>query len=152
MDAIKVIFLDIDGVLNDNHTKSTTGMGFKFIDTSKILRLKSIVAATGAKIVLSSDWRYDREDPLLNGDFLELRERLAKHGLTFYDFTPEIDWDSRGLEIQTWLDAHPQVSRFVILDDRDDMEPNMGHLIQTTMRHGLTERLAERAIAFLNGP
>ena len=152
MESIKVIFLDIDGVLNDNHTKSTTGMGFKFIDTSKILRLKSIVEATDAKLVLSSDWRYDREDPLLNSDFLELRDRLANHGLSFYDFTPEIDWDSRGLEIQTWLEEHPEVSQFVILDDRDDMEPNMGHLIQTTMAHGLTDRLAKRAIAFLNGP
>ena len=151
MESIKVIFLDIDGVLNDIRTKSTTMMGFKFIDTSKILRLRSIVEATGAKIVLSSDWRYDREDPILNSDFLELRERLAKHNLTFYDFTPEIDWNSRGLEIQTWLEAHPEVSQYVILDDRDDMEPNMEHLIQTTMLHGLTDRLTKRAIAFLNG-
>ena len=89
MEQIKVIFLDVDGVLNDVRTKSRTAMGFQFVDTSKILRLKKIVEKTGAKIVLSSDWRYDRDDPVLNSDFYELRDRLALHGLSFYAFTPE---------------------------------------------------------------
>lgn len=52
---MKVIFLDIDGVLNDNNTKSISPNGFTFVDTSKILRLKRIIDSTEAKVVLSSD-------------------------------------------------------------------------------------------------
>ena len=52
----KVIFLDIDGVLNDESTKS-----FKkkiFVEEIRVKRLKDIVQATQAKIVMSSSWRH----------------------------------------------------------------------------------------------
>ena len=55
---MKVVFLDIDGVLNDDTTPSRTKSRLIFVDREKLLRLKRIVAATGAKIVLSSTWRH----------------------------------------------------------------------------------------------
>lgn len=149
MEDLRIIFLDIDGVLNDRKTRSRSPGGFTFVDTPKIRRLKRIIDATDAEVVLSSDWRYDRDDPALNADFIALENRLAKHGIEFYGFTPNIAWDKRGLEIQSWLDDHKGVTGFVILDDRGDMEPNLTHLVQTKMRDGLTEELADKAIAIL---
>lgn len=147
---IKVIFLDVDGVLNCKYTRAKTKRGFTFVDHSKILRIKKIVDITGAKVVLSSDWRYDRDDPKCNQEFLELTERLAKEGISFYGFTPIINGGfNRGIEIQSWLDKHPETETFVILDDRNDMEPNMKRLIRTKMRYGLTEELMNQAINML---
>lgn len=47
----KAIFLDIDGVLNDDH------FGIK-IEEERVALLAKIVKETGASIVLSSSWRY----------------------------------------------------------------------------------------------
>lgn len=85
---MKVIFCDIDGVLNEDTTPTRTKSRVIFIDEEKLLRLKRIVDATGAKIVLSSTWRYDRDNPSYNADFLELQEAFHKAGLVFYDYTP----------------------------------------------------------------
>lgn len=47
---MKIIFLDIDGVLNYENSKSK-------VEEEKVKLLKEIVDKTGAEIVLSSDWR-----------------------------------------------------------------------------------------------
>lgn len=48
---MKIIFLDIDGVLNYENSKSK-------VEEEKVKLLKEIVGRTDAEIVLSSDWRY----------------------------------------------------------------------------------------------
>ena len=61
---MKVIFLDIDGVLNSFQTfreiyyeHELTGFRRVAIDIDKVKLLKEIVDNTGALIVLSSSWR-----------------------------------------------------------------------------------------------
>ena len=61
---MKVIFLDIDGVLNTSQTFIEidnefikTGKRRIEIDLDRVELLKEIVDATGAVIVLSSSWR-----------------------------------------------------------------------------------------------
>lgn len=147
--AEKIIFLDIDGVLNCNKTTRRTMSGYTFIGNRQLKNLKRIINATQAKIVLSSDWRYDRDDPRYNGDYLELKAELMRYGIQFYGFTPEIPSAHRGAEIAQWLAAHPEVSNFVILDDRTDIEPNKDHWVQTTMSHGLGIAEANEAIKIL---
>ena len=101
---MKVIFTDIDGVLNEDTTPTRTKSHVLFIDKEKLLRLKRIVDATGAKIVLSSTWRYGRNNPKYNGDFLELQEAFRKVGLEFYSYTPEdVFGIRRGMEIKAWF-------------------------------------------------
>ena len=57
--------------------------------------------------------------------------------------------DHRGTEIKEWMEKHPEVTSFVILDDDDDMEPFKNRLVQTDMRFGLSELDANKAISLL---
>lgn len=57
MGKIKVIFLDVDGVLNSDRTARRTQSGYTFVDNRQMKNLKHIINMTGAKVVLSSDWR-----------------------------------------------------------------------------------------------
>lgn len=151
MDKIKVIFLDVDGVLNSRKTTRRTAGGYVFVGSRQVKNLKHIIKETGAKVVLSSDWRYDREDPAYNRDFLELKDELLRYGIRFYGFTPELPSAHRGAEIDQWLNNHEEVCGSVILDDRADIEPNKDHWVRTTMSHGLGVKETEDAIRILNG-
>ena len=85
---MKVIFLDVDGVLNDQmwlHLLMDSE-----IDEVRVARLAEIVKATDAKIVLSSSWRVlvdelDDTDMYIWDDFVN---KLRKFGLKIYDRTP----------------------------------------------------------------
>ena len=87
------------------------------------------------KIVVSSTWRI--------GNTLEtMREELRSSGIDLnrvIGMTPVFRNLSRerGLEIQKWLDDHPEVSEFVIVDDDSDMLHLMPKLVQTDTRLGL---------------
>lgn len=151
MDGIKVIFLDIDGVLNNKKTTRTTANGCTFVEGKHLSRLKYIINATGAKIVLTSEWRRDRTDLEHNGDYLELKEELRRYGIYVYGCTPVLPSDHRGSEIAQWLREHNSVSDFVILDDRGDMDPYMDRLVRTATDSGLGIKEAGRAIEILIG-
>ena len=152
---MKIIFCDIDGVLNEDTTPTRTKSRVIFIDQEKLDRLKRIVDSTGAKIVLSSTWRYDRNAPKYNGDFLELQEAFHSVGLEFYDYTPvDAIGIRRGMEIRAWLGLHKgEVDRFIILDDElFDFEERglLPHLIKTDFADGgLTEELTQESIDLL---
>ena len=55
----------------------------------------------------------------------------------------------RGYEIDFWLRQHPEVDRFVILDDGSDMEMHTHRLVQTDAQEGLLDEHAELAVAML---
>ena len=65
---MKVIFLDIDGVLNTHESATTLResfvergadlMGFNRFDKNCVARVNRITDETGAKIVISSSWRH----------------------------------------------------------------------------------------------
>lgn len=159
---MKVIFLDIDGVLNCRTSKSychddecglITG-----IDSDKVKRLAKIVEATNAKIVLSSDWRvgwekyYTTRKPS-HAKYLD--NHLKKKGnLTIFDKTPLFYsgyW--RGEEILTYLKACPNITNYVILDDTffEDFSDKRieEHLVLTNHSVGLTDADCEKAIDIL---
>lgn len=140
---MKVIFLDVDGVLNFLGSEEQ-------ILAEKVTLLKKIVDKTQAQIVLSSDWRiwWDKKD----GDFLELESKLKESGLTLLDKTPDSRHGYRGAEIYQWIQewTGENIESFVILDDRDDMKPYMDKLVQTSLGTGLTIGDMEKAIRILN--
>jgi hypothetical protein len=79
---------------------------------------------------------------------------LQQKGIDFVDTTPlEINITmSRGAEIKIWLDEHPEVEKFVILDDDDlRIEEYLPYHVKTTFKYGLTREKAVEAIKILNG-
>ena len=114
---MKVIFLDVDGVLNDQMWLRLYENGE--IDKERVARLAEIVKATGAVIVLSSSWRVlpDELDDMDKWVWRQLVDALHEYDMSIYDRTPVIGMD-RPLEIKTWLDQHAgQVEAFVSIDD-----------------------------------
>lgn len=157
---MKIIFLDVDGVLNDRNTKHTTrgALGID-IDDTKIQYLKNIVDATSAQIVLCSGWKLGWNPNIENQDISAqyLINKLSKYGLTIMDRTYDPDgFSNRGAGIKNWLVAHPTVETWVVLDDEIfiDYEEQgiIPHLIKSSFYDkGLTEELAEQAIKILKG-
>ncbi len=110
---MKVIFLDIDGVLNsDEYFDKIRNLNIQGIqseiDVEKIKLLKKAIDETGAKVVLSSSWRYTK-----NAQYL--KELLANFEI-YTDSTPFMH-GRRGLEIKQWLSDNQGIEDFVILDD-----------------------------------
>ena len=140
---IKVIFLDVDGVLNSKQD----GNSLLLRTDLHLQLLREIVAATGAKIVLSSSWRMG---PVKIRNTLS--DRLEDFGLKIMDSTPILSGlSSRGDEIRQWLkDCGYTVEKFVILDDDDDMEEFTDNLVQTDSENGLQEKETLRCIELLN--
>lgn len=161
----KVIFLDVDGVLNCSTSKSychddicgvITG-----IDSDKVKRLAKIVEVTGAEIVLSSDWKdgwskYYTSPKPSHAKYLD--NHLYKKGrLTIKDKTPNTSKGSwfRGEEILAYLRSHKDVENYVILDDTffEDfsIKEISEHLVLTEYKVGLTDDDVEKAIKILGG-
>ena len=138
---VKVIFLDIDGVMNS----MKDGFSFTIETDSHFHLLKKLVDATGAELVLSSTWRI--------GDADTVEQRLNEFGMHLIGCTPHhgIADVKRGEEIREWIETSPwEIEQFVILDDEADMcEYTDTNLVKTDMRIGLTEADVERAIEIL---
>lgn len=163
---MKIIFLDIDGVLNADDDfgigkENPQICGFRGISSAKVQHLKRIVDATGAKIVLVSTWKHDYEDYLENGKNpfgKYLAESLAAKGLTIFDTTilyaPKTDV-FRGHEIKRWITHFPgPIESWVVLDDEFFPDYSLfrirHHLVRTEEPHGLTYHKASLAISRLN--
>ena len=167
MNNRKIIFLDIDGVLNTKwwYTQMERNIpqdqyGYAF-DPKAVANLKRIVEETGADIVISSSWK--------SFGFSELEEMWTDRGLPgkLIGVTPnsvsdelllEADIDSielfhiRGEEIKEWLIRHGKhVNSYAIIDDMDNMLPEQqSHFVHTNPVVGITEEDAEKAIAIIN--
>ena len=123
---MKVIFLDIDGVLNNNEHVSLLSrvLGFNQckalynvigelpFDEECCALMRELIRQTEAKVVLSSTWR-------LNDKSNELIKEYA--GIEIYDKTPRKPYEIRGVEIQEYLDTHKNITNYVIIDDDRDM-------------------------------
>jgi hypothetical protein len=104
-------------------------------------QLKRILTATGAYVVLSSSWRHYNALVEYFKAQLDMPDRwLGQTGCDMY---------RRGREIEAWLKQYNKPVNYVILDDDSDMDPLTDHTIQTSFKAGLTEALADKAIAFL---
>lgn len=110
-----VVFLDIDGVLNTRTTVKRTPYGYTGIDDARVKVLaNAIEKCGGGDIVLSSDWKVlDRN----HDDYRYLVSKLEQCGLKISDHT--IDKErKRGQGVKEYLESHPEIEEFVILDDQ----------------------------------
>lgn len=108
------VFLDIDGVLNTRRTVERSPEGYTGITDARVNILARVVKKYGnADIVLTSDWKDLRSD---NEDFCYLISKLEKQGLNLTGKTTG-QWSNRGEGILQYLELHPEIDDFVILDD-----------------------------------
>lgn len=158
----KIIFLDIDGVLNsmDYFEQTKDCKGYTEINPEKVKLLKEIVDRTGAQIVLSSTWRdlAQRENEPEHPMYTYLTDTLKEYGMEIVDHTPYIEQD-RPKEIKAWLDNQQDKEiRFVSLDDDFQKhkydEVGIGaFLVKTSFYEkdgGLRKKHVEKAVDILN--
>jgi len=101
---VKVLFLDIDGVVNNEHTRKKFG-DFITLDPARVALVQRIVRNTGCEIVLSSSWRL----------FQLGRDEVERNVCKFADITPFLRAGTpRGYEIKAWLTRHPQIEHYAI--------------------------------------
>ena len=153
---MKLIFLDIDGVLNSEryikaeHARTGKCMGgstVEMIDLSALRELERICFETGARIVVSSCWRIGRTVEELRKIFDDASFSMPER---IIDRTPSHDRGTRGEEIAKWFEEDwITPDSFIILDDSSDMKPYRTHLVKTNWKTGLTSAIADRAIAKL---
>ena len=177
----RVIFLDIDGVLQppsqqtrfehdleklrrflaDKFDDATylgmdrydLGAVYYDWDSAAVERLRKLCEDFGAGIVVSSDWRRSKSTRLLKACF---RVYDLHHYVT--DKTQEIDGPPhyRAGEVKEYVDSHPEIERFVIIDDGfreefDELFPEQ--FVHTGFRmEAHDERRARQILAGLPAP
>lgn len=146
----KVIFLDVDGVLNnlDWAKRMMDEEGVRvfrenILEERALRLLKRLVDSTGARIVVSSSWR------MIPNAYKDLVSQLEYFGMQVFDRTPHVGGE-RGNDITAWFKRHPGKYSYAILDDDSDMGVHMDHLVQTNFYHrGLAGSHVDRCIELL---
>ncbi len=156
---MKVIFLDVDGVLNSMDYLEENYYDYRKhpINRKCVERLARIVKKTDARLVLSSSWRtgWSPEPDKVMPACQILNDALAEFGLEIYDKTDSFKISKRALEIYSWLKKNKgQVESFLILDDNNyDWESHgLGsRWLQTDFElEGLKEKDIPDALEILN--
>ena len=139
---MKVLFLDIDGVLNsarscvanNGYPMNLTPHDLPMFDQVAVAMVRGLCARARVSVVISSAWRLTHHWDAI-GRALDLPTM---------DRTPSL-LGPRGREIEAWLTAHPQVREWAILDDDPDMLPEqLPRFVQTDGREGLSFANFER--------
>jgi len=148
-DKIRIIFLDIDGVMNsDEYFMSHLDRDGDtlFIDPEKLTVLNMLKDIPGIQIVISSSWGDTADGPLKR---LGLEIPITGHIHHFH-----FDWICRGCEIEDYIvnmlhlrgtkfgEKHRDHDKYeyVIFDDDEDMLLGQkDNFIQTNRDTGLTE-------------
>ncbi len=152
----KLIFLDIDGVLD-------TYESHYMLDPVLLDRLGKILGRTGTWIVVSSSWRAsnvpdtvefmtDYDNPRVGSNPFPFTDKVVGVTPILYSVVDgDIDRPAtRGEEIAAYLKVH-SCDNYVILDDCDEMLPaQWQHLVLVNDELGLTETDVEKAVGILN--
>ncbi len=146
--GIKVLFVDIDGVLLS--TRSCIAQGGpptkenptdpRLLDPVALGLLRKLCFETGAQVVVSSSWRerHTREE-------LEAMLEMPVLGVT-----PVLDGEGRSEEVNAWLRAHGNVERYAIVDDEPQFDAvHQKRLVLTDFEDGLLWQHYRQLMALL---
>lgn len=138
---MRVIFLDVDGVLVTSRTEHILISRFAAFDADAVREMNRLTKATGAKFVLSSSWRR-------NERVKSMRRYMKSQGLIgeLLDFTGIRRDSDRRREILDWLDHQSVRPEFVIVDDEYDFLELEARRIQTRKETGFTAEHCDRAL------
>jgi len=149
--ARTVIFLDIDGVLVERFRQPAPTDEWtccSLFNGEAVLLLREVTERNRAELVISSTWRMFGMDVI--------SARLTQAGWPnppIIGFTPDLSGNnsnSRGNEIQVWLNEN-SVETFVIVDDDDDMlSEQMPRFVRCNREQGFTSREVEAVNQVLN--
>lgn len=164
----KYLFLDFDGVLNTEFYQDLLiskgepwrdGHGPLF-DPQTVEQLKRIIDATQADIVIVSSWKYLGLEAMqdmwvarhLPGSVVDITPSIVSASWSLDDNGLDAR-QSKGIEIDFWLfENAAQDARYVIIDDEYViLDSQLPYFILTNPFDGITDLLADRAIALLNG-
>lgn len=173
---MKVIFLDIDGVLNSgdfmwiSHSlrriqQTKAGIPFKYPNKSSqptrdefgnlfdprcVLCLKTIIEATDAKIVISSTWRKAGLTQMQKlWEYRNLPGEVI--GITPSEMDGFIGDGCRLSEINEYLHHHPEITQWAIIDDDPICEDSKSikEYVETTNQFGLDYFAVKKVISLL---
>lgn len=157
---MKVIFLDIDGVLNSEEFLKNNPT--QAIDKDSVSILKSIVDKTGAAIVMSSGWKLWFDDNMLPQDGYSqyLYDILCDFNINLFGKTPDFSTEEirtrktfshiKAKEISSWLNEHA-VDKYVVIDDLDLRNEEINsHLVKINGQVGITEEDARYIIDMIS--
>jgi hypothetical protein len=166
IEEIKVVFLDIDGVLNslrsftafkpnklenpdddlELETRSTC-------DPVSVKLINMIIEQTNAKIVVSSSHRiyfhsrYSKDKSITGFNLNKLQLYIYSLGIIgeIIDATPILDGEKRGIEVDQWLSEFPAkfpqyaLGQHAIFDDMTDFLPEQASkLVLSTFDNGFS--------------
>lgn len=144
---MKIIFLDLDGVLNNWYHP-------ELIDEKNALVLKKVLELSKAKIVLTSSNKYSfqREGiSSVKGSFLEkYLEVLKTMNIPIYDITPYV-LEDKSEEIKTYLKNNPLITDFVIIDDELVSMDLRKYQVYLDLYKGLEEEHIKPILDILSG-
>lgn len=147
---MNIVFLDVDGVLNNWDTVERHG-GYIGIDPAKVAMLHDIIAKTGCVLVLSSTWRLTDNmrqhvyDTIGAEHFIGVTADHGRYRRYNYNTRPD--------EVAEWIDHNVIVTdnfRYAILDDDFDWFDDQP-IFRTNMYVGLTDEIAHQVIVHFNG-
>lgn len=159
---MKVIFLDIDGVLNsEDFFRNNPDQA---IDKNCVSILKNIVDKTGAVIVMSPGWRLWFDDNMMPEDGYSqcLYDILCEFDIKLFGKTPDFSTEEirtrktfshvKAKEVNAWLNEYETiVDKYVVIDDLDLKNEEINeHLVRINGQIGITENDAVRIIDMIN--
>lgn len=119
---MKVIFFNVDNVLNFPESDAEAPSGRKGIAEARVKQLKKIVTDSGARLVLIGNWRkeWDFNDDKCTPDGIYLNKKLDRKGLHILDKIKDDLSDEEGCA--DWIQRHPNVTDSCVLSDIDNIK------------------------------
>lgn len=147
---MKVIFLDIDGVLNSEDlarkriadfrgwNDTTNTKFYDFIDENAVKLISDLCEQYNIKLVISSSWRLSTLEKTIDdfsSDYMLLLHPLVPF---IIGITPRVESQIRGEEIAIYLQQNSNITDYCIIDDSDMLKEQTSNFVQTSFWHGLT--------------
>ena len=144
----RVLFLDYDGVVNTlMWNEKGTKTSYNFPRDKKVNNFQAVqwVSEFCIKckfdIVITSTWREERnyKECLIGGGL--------RSGIEILGCTKLMPDKTRGEEIQDYLDTHPEIKYYIIVDDIDDFLPHQqSHFVKVNGNYGFFQPEYDKCI------
>jgi hypothetical protein len=148
LEGAKLVFLDIDGVLNSLSSVLALGNPNEHLDPVCVGLVARMLKETDAKVVISSSWRIGRTVEALKHEL----DRIGAHRIAdrIIGRTGDGYQGHRGRQIKEWIETNAPDCSYVILDDDSDMLPaQKPYFVKTNFDEGFRASHYRKAMAIL---